>query len=257
MSLASLKDRARKPSLQTPSFITEEFRKRHSLVSQMSLEAQLALLQSNRTPIRLSLIPESPHTSSESDTCTPSSDPTTTSRPSAFPSITQSVRSAHSSLSLARPGESSYLSSYLPCNYNLGVQIVNDNDAMSSSSFRLLIELSVLDSSRKIANCAWKLLTERSFRLRVDPPVCLSLTQCLRDNPEIDNNKHEMAFRLTIDKVKKQDRFTRKLQHCVPLSQLITDACNTVSLSFHQKRFGNVKTIRVDVSLRFSAEKHI
>jgi hypothetical protein len=259
LSLASLKDypRNRKPSLSNPNLIAQEFKKRHSVQSTAQIHTQLSAFQHKNFEPDLPQIPESPQ--SLQDIGSPARLPTLpslTSQPSKFLSLTSSNRSVQSTgLSYVRPGEPSYHGSYLPRNYDIGVQIVNDHEANSSSPFRLRIEISVLDQTRKLANCSWKLLVERTFKLRPTTPICLNLQHSLREHPEIDQNKHEMAFKITIEKLKSKEKFARKLQEIVPLSHLLSETCNSISHVFLQKRFGASKTIRLDVQLRFAPEK--
>ena len=146
---------------------------------------------------------------------------------------------------------SSILTSYSPQIYSICVKVLNLESAVSKSLFMVKLEMSVLDDSLKLENCAWKTLEESKFLLDEKQQESFFLKHSLNGYPDLQQQKFKIAFRVSIDKQKKEDLFKKKVSFVIPLSRLLANVEKAESLFFEQKRrVMKDKRVRVDVFLK-------
>lgn len=147
--------------------------------------------------------------------------------------------------------QGSILTSYSPQIYSICVKVLNLEAAVSKSVLMVKLEMSVLDDSLKLENCAWKTLEETKFLLEEKQQESFFLKHSLSGYPDLQQQKFKIAFRVSIDKQKKEDLFKKKVSFVIPLSRLLANVEKAESLFFEQKRkVMKDKRVRVDVFLK-------
>lgn len=147
--------------------------------------------------------------------------------------------------------QGSILTSYSPQIYSICVKVLNLEGAVSKSVLMVKLEMSVLDDTLKLENCAWKTLEETKFLLEEKQQESLFLKHSLSGYPDLQQQKFKIAFRVSIDKQKKEDLFKKKVSFVIPLSRLLANVEKAESLFFEQKRkVMKDKRVRVDVFLK-------
>lgn len=146
----------------------------------------------------------------------------------------------------------SILTSSSPLAFAFCAKVINFDEASSKSPFKIRVEMSVPDEGSIRSNYAWKKLTECKFHVERKVPIAMELQHSLGEYSDLERNKLRTDFKITIEKIKKEDVFSKKLESVVSFSKLLSNVDKTESFTFKQNRsWGKAKEIRVDAYLRF------